>query len=302
MLIPNRVRSTLVRAAPLAFAFVVWVLAGSCGGGGDGDSSDDTPTSAALPGTEQPGTITIPQGALEALDEYAFTSQIEMSSDAGHLEATFDAQFQAPDRIQGTLTATGEGYETLSDDFGVGVPFDLPLETEVLGAGGGTWVRQTGEDWQAADAGEQAGPYVDLLAFASPPTYLTIFRFDSLRLPVAGPAETVNGVRALPVRLDKAALIALLGQGTVCPGREELPCTPPWSDTQQQAQEELPADIVVATWIAEEGSYPARIIITFSLAEGREFFIGLRPPQSVRLQMDITDTDVDVQIEPPPQE
>ena len=55
---------------------------------------------------------------------------------------------------------------------------------------------------------------------------------------------------------------------------------------------------IVETWIAEEGSYPTRTVVSFSLDES-EFFFAFAPSQSIRLQMDITDADIDVEIEPP---
>lgn len=229
------------------------LIASACGGG-DGDGQVE-PT--AVSGN----VIEIPQSALEALDEYAFTSDIDMSSNGGHLAATFDASFRAPDRFQGTLTATGEPSEHLLGDlevFLLQVPFELPLETELIAIGGQIWTRQIDGEWQDVSVFDGIGPFGRLIFLGTPPVYLSFFKFDALRLPAAGPAEMVNGVRARPVRLDKAGLIALLTQGTVCAGRptEEPPCTPPWQDTQQQAQLTLPDDFAVETWIAEEGNYP----------------------------------------------
>ena len=270
--------------AALALGAVI-LTAGACAGDGQKEIDEDQ------------SELVIPGSALEGLDAYAFTSDIELSSASGHLEAGFDARFQAPDRFQGTLTASGEQYESL---FAGSFDLELPLEVEVIAVGGQIWTREAGGAWQEADGYDGIGPFTLLIVAGTPQLYLTFFNFDSLRLPAAGPAETVNGVRARPVRLDKAALIELLAQGTVCAGglTEEPPCTPPWQDTQQHTQEALPDDFVVETWIAEEGSYPTRTVVSFSLDES-EFFFAFAPSQSIRLQMDITDADIDVEIEPP---
>ncbi len=241
--------------------------------------------------------VEVEQSTLEALDEYSFTSDFDISSAAGGFVGTFRAQFQAPDSIQGTVTQEGEGS-------------GLPGELELINIGGELWVREPGGEWlqpleDASGLGAfAAGPLLLLTSFGSPPLYLGLLDFDSLRLPTAGGAEDINGVSARPVRLDKAAIINLLGQGTVLSGDEEGEPEAN-TDVQQDAQEALPEDMVVQTWIAEDGGYPVRIIVTLSVpkgdgAEGAEAFLIWPAPVSIRLQMDITDTNIDVEIEPPP--
>ena len=241
--------------------------------------------------------VEVEQSTLEALDEYSFTSDFDISSAAGGFVGTFRAQFQAPDSIQGTVTQEGEGS-------------GLPGELELINIGGELWVREPGGEWlqplleDASGLGAfAASPLLILTSFGSPPLYLGLLDFDSLRLPTAGGAEDINGVSARPVRLDKAAIINLLGQGTFLSDEEGEPV--PNSDVQQDAQEALPEDMVVQTWIAEDGGYPVRIIVTLSVpkgdgAEGAEAFLIWPAPVSIRLQMDITDTNIDVEIEPPP--
>src|SRR3990172_7068678 len=123
--------------AALALGAVI-LTAGACAGDGQKEIDEDQ------------SELVIPGSALEALDEYAFTSDIELSSASSHLEAGFDARFQAPDRFQGPLTASGEQYESLfagSGSFGL----ELPLEAEVIAVGGQIWTREAGGAWQEAD-------------------------------------------------------------------------------------------------------------------------------------------------------
>lgn len=271
------VMNGLARAWLLAFTIALVVACGGDGGERGGRE------------------IVMPRSALDALDEYAFTSDIDLSSGSGHLEAVFDARFQAPDRFQGTLTASGKQYESLVAS---SYDLELPLDAEVIAVGSRIWTREAGGDWQEVQESDGFGPFTLLIITGTPQFYLS-FKFDSLRLPPAGRVEMVNEVRARPVRLDKAGLIEVLAQGTGCAGAEEPPCTPAAWQYTQQTQMALPEDFVVETWIAEEGSYPVRIVITFSLDEDDGGFFVFTGPQSVRLQMDITDTDIDVEIEPP---
>jgi hypothetical protein len=251
---------------------LVALLALACGGGGGGD------------GIEAGDEIRVERSALDALDAYAFMTQAEVSSPDGELSVTFDAKFQAPDRLHGTAAFSGDVEE-------------LPGEIEVVQIGETMWVRQEGEDWVQLRQDETAIfflPLLTLTSAGSPSFYLNALEFGSLRLVAARPAEDVNGVSAVPVRLDKAALIDLLGQGIIR-GAEGEPNT----DIQENAQGALPEDIVVETWIAEEGGYPARIVIDLSTKESDEGFLLWRSPVSIHLQMDITDTDIAVNIQPP---
>lgn len=75
-------------------------------------------------------------------------------------------------------------------------------------------------------------PFMILTSFGSPSMYLLMASdFDLLPLTASGPAEEVNGLRALPVWLDKAAVIGLLADARI----------------QEAAQGELPDDFLVET-------------------------------------------------------
>lgn len=236
--------------------------------------------------------IVIPRSAIEGLERYAFTTDIEVSSVDGDLELTYDAVFQAPDRIQGTFTASGELFEQ----------FGLPSQIEVIDVGGGeVWWREPGDDWQAA-AQETRTPFLMLNGLGTPWFYLEAFHFDPLRVPAARAVDVINGASARRVRLDKAGVIGLLPQLTAVGvgDMDQVVSDEDIADVQRNARENMPEDMVIEVWIAEEGGYPVRLVITFSEGqEEEEGFLVFPPPLSVRLQIDITDPDADVDIEPP---
>lgn len=267
---PHSNRSLVVVAALAALT----LLAVACGGGNGAPAPTVGTTATAAPTGES---IQVPRSALDALTTYAFTSTANLSSGGTSITANVAGAFQAPNSMQGTLT-TGNG-ESLGG---------LPSGTEFVLIGQQAWMREPGANWE-----QSAVDKLFLLALGTPPFYLTALNFDSLRLQVAGPVETVNGVRARPVRLDKSALIDVLRQGIVRNDQGE-----PINQFQQDLQNALPHDMTVETslWLAESGGYPVRIKITLTTMD---VFLAIQPPVIIRLQMDITDVGTGVEIKPP---
>ena len=117
--------------------------------------------------------------------------------------------------------------------------------------------------------------------------------------------ETFHGVHAIRVRLDKADIVDMVSQVTSLGGLLDIPEQPASEEDiagiQEDAMEALPEDMVIETWIALDGSYPVRTVITLTIPAGDEgMLVGMFPPSSsVRLQMDITDPDAEADIEPP---
>lgn len=261
------------------------LLLAACGSG-TGDASPTTPA-----------TIDVPGSAIESLTNYKFTTALTISSPStGTSEIGFDGIFDSPSSIQGRLSVTGGEYERLLTE-----RYHRPASFDGIVIGEDAWWRAPGGDWQAGVKGyEENDPLVGLRAYATPEFYLEALKFDSLTLPVAGAAETVGGQRAYRVRLDKAGMIAALQQGKAVrpyPDPVEKQHSPVGSGVVNSAEYNLPKDIAVEAWFAAEGLYPLRIVITYSLAD-REFFI-LPGPMTLRMQLDITDRDAKVHIEPP---
>lgn len=243
------------------------------------------------------GTLDLPQSAIETLASYTFTTDLDVSSAEGDFTARFDGVFQAPNRIHGVLQLGGQLGEAYGN-------WRAP-EMEIIVIGEKAWWREPGGEWQAGfePGGDSVDPLVTFSSYATPWFYLEALRFEALALPVSGPVETVSGVRAYPVRLDKAAIIDVMRQGTelkVYPD-EEADYNPVFPGIGENAQQVLPQDFSVEVWFAEEESYPARIVFDYSIDEGETCALcwGFARPMTLRLQMDITDPDANVQVEPP---
>ena len=251
------------------------------------------------PATIIDGTLQVPQSAVAALTSFAFTSDLDIISAAGDLSVMFEGGFQAPDRVQGTLLLDGQFAEAFEEGLG------RPREMEIAVIGERSWWREPNGAWQPGfePGGDSDDPLVSFRRYATPWFYLEALRFDSLALAVAGPVEEVSGVSAYRVRLDKQAVIDVMGQGNelkVYPDEidEHSPIFP---GRFENAEQVLPRDFSVEVWFAEEGSYPVRIVFDYSVAEGESCALcwGFERPMTLRLQMDITDPDADVEIEPP---
>ena len=249
------------------------VFAVACGDDGDG----------------APEELVIPHSVIEALDSYAFTTDLDISSGQGDLQASFEGFFEAPDKYQGSLQASGQYAEFLAASAG----------TDIIAIGYHVWRQELNGTWEPGIQPEELGEgsfdlFVIFASWATPRFYLEALDFESLRLPTSGSVETVNGIRAYPVRFDKAALIGTLDQGTFT---EQA-----WMDVSRFRAEAiafLPEDMIIEAWIAEDGLYPVRLVVTLSSDESDGFSSFFEKPFSIRLQMDITDPDADVNVQPP---
>jgi len=246
-----------------ALGFVAFLLAR----GGDGDGGSDAVVD---------GTLVVPHDAIE-LESYAFTSHLDLFSGQGDAIVDFEGVLESPERIQGTLTYEG----TLRY-------FTQPSGSELIAVGSDTWWREPGGGWQHG----AADPFVGYTIYGTPRFYLQSLTFDSLDLETSGPAEDVNGVRALPFRFDKAALLAALDQGRFgLDGDVNDPAT-----AHEDAAQTLPEDVVIEAWLAEDGLWPVRLIVTLT-SDSEDFFF--LPPVALRLEINLSDPNGGQTIEPP---
>lgn len=267
-----------------------------------------TPACAGGDGDEPvPDEIVIEASEIEALDNYAFTSVVEMSMPEGDLRARLEGGFQSPDRFQATLTVSGEGRAAfpalLERPAEVEMAIVPPQDQQVWLHMYDVWWRDSQEEWQfipffGSDGSED--PFSLLAGLATPRFYLQSVPFSSLRLPVQGPGR-IRDVDAYHVRLDRQAIMDLRKQVSYFTESGE-PVWPPderatsYVPTIVGNAESLPEDFVVDAWLAADGHYPARIRITFTPEEEGMDFLGA---DHIRLQIDITDPDADFEIEVP---
>lgn len=269
-------------------ALVALALGAACGGGGE----NEPPPEWLIDGV-----ISLPFDGIEGLTNYAFTSDLEISSAGSKLKVTFDGVFEAPDRIQGLVEIRGEPFEQ-----GLRDAYDRPSETEAIIIGQEAWWREPDGAWQPGvkAAFETIDPFIIIREYVSPEFYLEALQFDSLEMPVSGDPQNVNGVTAYPVKLDKEALLQLLPQGTAL----KLYPDPagPEPGPVENAGQVLPQDFAVEAWFASKGAYPVRIVFTYSIGEDESCALcwGFERPMEVRLQLDITDPAADVRVQPPP--
>ncbi len=276
------------------FVFLVvlaLVLAGGC--------ADDV----AAPDSEGPtlevvdGEIVIPQSAISALaGGYSFSAELEIDSPENGLSVQFDG-VQAGDSTQGTVRLGGL-YGEAFDDWR-----SSEMETVVIGER--IWWRELGGEWQPGfePGGDSDDPLLTLNQFATPRFYLDALRFETLALPLSGSLEEVNGVSALPVRLDKQAVLDVMEQGNELKRYPDVwdEHNPIFPGISENAQQVLPRDFFIEVWFAERGGYPVRIVFTYSIGEDDSCALcwGFGRGMTLRLQMDITDVNTDVRIEPP---
>lgn len=264
------------------------VLAVAC----SGSSSDDDPAINTVPTLEVvDGKIILPQSAVTDMARgYRFTSELDLSTTEEELTVHFEGASQAPDSIQGTMRVSAAPYSELGD-------FGLTVVGEYL------WLDLDGE-WQSVEQDrDMVHPLVMFRNFATPQFYLEALRFDWLALPVSGPAEMVNGVEAVPVRLLRQDIVDVLAQGTELRTYPEASAeyTQVPSGVGSNLEQLLPENFAVEVWFAERGGVPIRIAVSYDITEDdpTHLSLGLGDLLSVRLQMDITDVDPSIRIEPP---
>ncbi|MEX2157994.1 MAG: LuxR C-terminal-related transcriptional regulator [Dehalococcoidia bacterium] len=244
------------------------------------------------------GTLQVPQSAITALENIAFTTTLDVSAAGGDFHLTFDGAFKSPDRIDGLLAISGEPYATLFEQ-----GLQRPTTSEITVIGERAWWREPGGEWQrGVEPGDSNDILVTLRQYATPGFYLQAFRFDSVTLPVAG-EETVNGSDAYHVRLDKPALLDLLPQGTTLEFYPDQ--TPQGSEIfpseLQYTEEKLPADFTVDVWFARDTLTPAKLTFAYSIGpdDPTDLAFGFEPPMTMRAEMNIVDPNAEAQIEPP---
>jgi DNA-binding CsgD family transcriptional regulator len=243
------------------------------------------------------GVLRVPYNAIEGLTNYAFTSRLDVASAEGDLSIDFDGVFQAPDRIQGSFALSGEPYEQLFADV-----LDQPAASEVIVVGEYAWWREDGGDWQRARdiSSEGQNPLIAFRQYATPEFYLEALQWDALEMSVAG-QERINGIDTVAVRLDKAATVALLSQGTAIKTYPDNHTPGPvYPGIIENAQQVLPESFSVDVWFAEGGLYPARIVFEYDVTENDSsgLAFGFGTGSHIRLQLDITEPDAGVEVEP----
>jgi hypothetical protein len=247
------------------------------------------PTLTAGPGrTPGPGEIVLSGDALVDRGSHAITSEVRMvvgmaTGDVDQ-ELRFDGVFQPPDRIQGQLHAGGRGWETSG----------LPTDLELIYAESQAWWREAGGGWQTQGTPEGPGILGVFSILGTPMFYLYEFGFDSVLLPTTGTGEQVNGVDSWPVELDKAALLRIAGETAFTDSDGGTAFVNP------EALGNLPEDLLVQAWIAKDGLYPVRIVVSLRGEQGDEVpFLVFHMPVEVHVQVDILGPAPDTQIEPP---
>lgn len=270
---------TSIRALAVLLAFVF--LTSACGGG---DSA------------VKDGVLELPYTAIQPLESFTFATVLQVSSGQETNNLAFDGQFQKPDRIQGRLRLRGQLQQQAR-------VFGRPPDMEVTVIGPDAWWRQPGGTWQRGiESGDSIDPLVYFRQYATPWFYLDALHFDALRLPVAGEEDDVNGEDAYLVRLDKAAVIEVMRQGT------EISIYPDATDYNEVfpglieiAQQVLPADFTVSLWVARDGLRPLRIAFDYAITEADldTLSFGFPTPLRLHLQMDIIDAEAPVDIVPP---
>jgi hypothetical protein len=254
---------------------------------------------------DDPGEVRVSQAAIDAIERYTFVSDVTVESNEGDLHVTYDARSDGAFSSAGLVR--GEG-DLLSN-------FDLPREVEVVLAQPEAWFRTPGGEWQKPDCAASPSPSFDngdpciltglaiLSVYATPSFFLHVYRFDDPVFQAHDSAE-IHGVRAKQVRLNRDDILEFVLQitGAKIPGQgQRLLSEDERREFQEDGSEGLPTDFAIDAWIAEGEGYPVRLVVDFTVPSGDEgLMVGTLPPgASVHLQMDITDPDADVTIEPP---
>lgn len=247
------------------------------------------------------GKITIPHDAV-ALDRFKFTTQLDVEAADGDYSLTFGGAYQKPDRVRGTLRLSGKFLEDYAW-------LQRPLEeTEIANIDTNAWWRAPGCDWQPGipKGYESSDPLVYFRQYATPYFYLDAFLFDTLSLPVSGDAEDINGVRSIPVTLDKQAIIEVLRQGGevhMYPDSTHEPIASPRPSQGliDNVNQVVPQDFAVNVWFAEDDLHPTRIVFEYDITEDdySTLSFGFQSPLHLRLHMDITEPKSNEEIDPP---
>jgi hypothetical protein len=232
----------------------------------------------------RPVLLVVPASAVTSLDNYGFESELALSSGGGSLDVRFRGVVEEPAMVQGIVHAEGEIWE------GTGLPSDI--ETIVAEDRAEAWWREPDGTWRQADQ-RATFALLSLANYVSPRFYVTALDFETLTVPST--TTDLNGTDAHQLRLDKAGLVAMLDQGIFVKEAGK--------DTEivrEDTQAFLPDDMIVEAFLTEVEKTPRTIVVELSVGEDEEAFeFGFEKPVELRLQIDITDADADVNIEPP---
>jgi hypothetical protein len=216
---------------------------------------------AATEIAEEPEDAPAPTDAFADLESYRYSLRISFEGEElaeeglGALSFDMTGAFVAPDRSRVRIEGDIGGFT---------------LEEESISIGDRTWVL-TGDTWREGEGSFESGELAPNTFFSD---------FDVEKLTVIKPSEeTVNGVDSLRYSIDEAdieqleALAAVFGDG--------------------DALEELPEDFTLELWLAKDGGWPVKMVMTArGPVDGGDF--------DVEMTMDITDVnDPDIEIEPP---
>jgi hypothetical protein len=276
----------------VAFALTIFLAlaAASCDSDGGGSSARVVD-----------GKITIPHDAV-SLERFEFTTRLDVEAADGDYSLTFDGAFQKPDRVQGTLRLEGKFLEDYAW-------LQRPLEeAEIANINTNAWWRAPGCDWQPGipKGYESSDPLIGFRQYATPYFYLDALFFDTLSLPASAGTEDINGIRSIPVTLDKQAIIDVLrhgGEVNMYPDstHEPIASPRPAEGLIDNVEQVVPANFEVSVWFAEGDLHPTRIVFEYDITEDdySTLSFGFQDPLHLRLQMDITDQVSDLEIDPP---
>lgn len=263
-----------VRGCYLALLLAATLLGGlalaACDGGEDKEA--EAPPSATENAGEPTQAVEAPTGTVEApepaptdafadLDSYRYTLTLSfegaelVDQGLGSVTFTLDGSYVAPDRNQ--VRVEGE----------LG---DLALHEETIAIGDRSWVRSD-DVWEEGEATFDTADLVPSAFFAG---------FDTEELKIITPTEeTANGVDSFRYSVDKADIEQIQALAKVFGNGDNL--------------EDLPEDFSFDLWLAKDGGWPVRIVMTArGTSDGSDV--------AVELSMDITDVnDADIEIEPP---
>ena len=248
-------------------------LAASCGGGGKEEKETKEPVAAATAEEEEPtaaateeeatpeesgGPTTGPTAAFAELKSYRYAIQLNVEgadSEQGAFALNVEGAFVAPDRNQVKVNGNLGGLE---------------LQEESIIVGDKKWVKSDG-GW------EEGEPTFSTSDF-SPASFLE--DFDAQQLSALKPTkERINDVASLRYKITRADIESIAKLGSL------------FGDGGDTG--ELPEDFDIDLWLAEDGRWPVRMIMSATgTADG--------VPVKFDFSLDVTDVnDKSIEIESP---
>jgi hypothetical protein len=245
-----------------------------------GEVEEPTPTSEAAPAPTSEAT---PEATSEAtpgpsavlspsdvLDSFRFSTEISVEADGG-LVLSSEGEFEAPDRMGCTVSASLSGFNVSED--------------ELVVVGDDAWL-DTGEGFQATTA-DDSDVLQDLGLCPGSPTFWQDFTFIQDPGALSGEPDTKNGVDALRYSLGNAA--AALESIGFLPSELE--------------------GVTINTfdvWVAEDGGWPLAIDVDITAdAQAASDMFGLPLAEAgqqarITMRVDITDVNAaDIHVEEP---